>query len=154
MLFNSPEFLFCYLPIVLLGYALLGKFGRTVVVSWLAGASLAFYAYWRPEFVLLLAGSIAVNYVASRVIWHLRERSRPQLIVLTLAITANLSTLAFFKYLFPLLHFIGDTLGLHAQLTSVILPLGISFFTFTQIAYLIDLSQDTAEPQDLISYVL
>jgi alginate O-acetyltransferase complex protein AlgI len=154
MLFNSPEFLFCYLPIVILGYAVLGKFGRTSVVSWLAFSSLAFYAYWRPEFVFLLLGSIAVNYACSRVIWHLRERSRPQLIVLTLAITANLSTLAFFKYLFPLLHFIGDTLGLHVQLTGVILPLGISFFTFTQIAYLIDLSQDTAEPQDLMSYVL
>ena len=99
MLFNSPEFLFCYLPIVLLGYAVLGKFGRTPVVSWLAFSSLAFYAYWRPEFVLLLVGSIAVNYACSRVIWHLRERSRPQVIVLTLAITANLATLAFFRNL-------------------------------------------------------
>jgi alginate O-acetyltransferase complex protein AlgI len=154
MLFNSPEFLFCYLPIVLLGYAILGRFGRTAVVSWLAFSSLAFYAYWRLEFVLLLLGSITVNYASSRVIWHLRERPRPQIFVLTLAITANLATLAFFKYLFPLMHFIDDTLGYHAQLISVILPLGISFFTFTQIAYLIDLSQETAEPQDLISYVL
>jgi alginate O-acetyltransferase complex protein AlgI len=154
MLFNSPEFLFCYLPIVLLGYAVLGKFGRTAVVSWLACASLAFYAYWRPEFVLLLAGSIAVNYACSRLIWRLRERSRAQVVVLTLAITANLATLAFFKYLFPLIHFIDDTLGLHASFTNVILPLGISFFTFTQIAYLVDLSQETAEPQDLSGYVL
>jgi alginate O-acetyltransferase complex protein AlgI len=154
MLFNSPEFLFCYLPIVLLGYAVLGRFGRTPVVSWLAVSSLAFYAYWRPEFVLLLAGSIAVNYACARVIWRLRDRPKPQLIVLTLAITANLATLGFFKYLFPLMHFIGDTLGLHAQFAAVILPLGISFFTFTQIAYLVDLSQETAEPQDLISYVL
>ncbi len=56
------------------------------------------------------------------------------MIVLALAITANLATLGFFKYLFPLIHFIDDTLGLHAQFTGVILPLGISFFTFTQIA--------------------
>ena len=154
MLFNSPEFLFCYLPIVLLGYAILGRFGRNPVVSWLAFSSLAFYAYWRLEFVLLLMGSITVNYASSRVIWHLRERPRPQMIVLTLAVAANLATLAFFKYLFPLLHFLDDALGLHAQFISVILPLGISFFTFTQIAYLIDLSQETAEPQGLISYVL
>ena len=138
MLFNSPEFLFCYLPIVLLGYAVLGRFGRVPVVSWLAGASLAFYAYWRPEFVLLLAGSIAVNYGCSRVIWHLRERSRAQMVVLTLAVTANLATLGFFKYLFPLLHFIDDALGIQTQLTNVILPLGISFFTFTLIAYLVE----------------
>src|SRR5271166_5901611 len=154
MLFNSPEFLFCFLPIVLLGYAVLGRFGRTSVVSWLALSSLAFYGYWRVEFVFLLLGSIAVNYACARAIWRLRERSRPQVIVLTLAITANLATLAFFKYLFPLLHFVDDMLGLHAQFTNVILPLGISFFTFTQIAYLVDLSQETAEPQSLISYVL
>jgi len=154
MLFNSPEFLFCYLPIVLLGYAILGKFGRAAVVSWLAFSSLAFYAYWRLEFVWLLVGSITVNYACSRVIWHFRGRSKSKLTVLTLAITANLATLAFFKYLFPLIHFIDDTLGLQAQLANVILPLGISFFTFTQIAYLVDLSQDTADPQDLISYVL
>jgi D-alanyl-lipoteichoic acid acyltransferase DltB (MBOAT superfamily) len=76
------------------------------------------------------------------------------MLVLTLAITANLATLAFFKYLFPLVNFIDDILGLNVQLANVILPLGISFFTFTQIAYLVDLSQETAEPQDLISYVL
>jgi D-alanyl-lipoteichoic acid acyltransferase DltB (MBOAT superfamily) len=104
--------------------------------------------------VLLLAGSIAVNYACSRLIWRLRERSRAQTVVLTLAITANLGTLAFFKYLFPFIRFVDDTLGLHAQITNVILPLGISFFTFTQIAYLVDLSQDTAEPQDLVGYVL
>jgi alginate O-acetyltransferase complex protein AlgI len=154
MLFNSPEFLFCYLPVVLLGYAVLGRFGRTPVVVWLALSSLAFYAYWRPEYVLLLAASIVVNYACSRVIWHFRERSRSQMIVLTLAITANLATLAFFKYLFPFVHFIDDTLGLHALLANVILPLGISFFTFTQISYLVDLSQETAEPQDFMSYVL
>jgi alginate O-acetyltransferase complex protein AlgI len=154
MLFNSPEFLFCYLPMVLLGYAILSKFGRTPVVAWLAFASLAFYAYWRFEFVFLLVGSIAVNFACSRLIWRLRERSKSQMIVLTLGITANLATLAFFKYLFPLMHFVNDTLGLQAQFTNVVLPLGISFFTFTQIAYLIDLSQETAEPQDLLSYML
>src|SRR5882672_2956658 len=154
MLFNSPEFLFCYLPLVLLGYAVLGKFGRTSVVSWLALSSLAFYAYWRPEFVLLLVGSIAVNYGCSRAIWRLRDRSRSQMIALTLAVAANLATLAYFKYLFPVMHFIDHLLGLHVQLTNVTLPLGISFFTFTQIAYLIDLSQETAEPQDLVSYAL
>jgi alginate O-acetyltransferase complex protein AlgI len=154
VLFNSPEFLFCYLPIVLLGYALLGKLGRTAVVSWLAAASLAFYAYWRPEFVLLLVGSIVVNYACSRVIWQLRDRTRVQVSVLTLAIAANLAALAYFKYLFPLLHFMDDTLGWHSQFSNVVLPLGISFFTFTQIAYLIDLSQETAEPQDFTGYVL
>ena len=73
---------------------------------------------------------------------------------LTLAVAANLSTLAFFKYLPALVLFMHDTLGLKVHLSDVILPLGISFFTFTQIAYLVDLSQDTAEPQDLLSYVL
>jgi alginate O-acetyltransferase complex protein AlgI len=154
MLFNSPAFLFIYLPIVLLGFVVLGRFGRTAIVSWLAFMSLAFYAYWRLEFLLLLLGSIAVNYACSRLIWRYRARPGLQNTFLTLGILANLGGLAYFKYFFPVLRFVNDSLGIHSDFANVILPLGISFFTFTQIGYLIDLSQDAAEPQDLIGYVL
>ena len=154
MLFNSPEFLFCYLPIVLAGFALLGRFGRTAVISWLAFMSLAFYAYWRPAFLLLLLGSILGNYLCSRLIWRNHSRARVQTAILTLGIAGNLATLAYFKYFFPILHFVNDTLGFQADVGNVILPLGISFFTFTQIAYLIDLSEDAAEPQSFIGYTL
>jgi D-alanyl-lipoteichoic acid acyltransferase DltB (MBOAT superfamily) len=154
MLFNSAQFLFCFLPIAVLGFALLARFGRTTVVVWLAFMSLVFYAYWRMDFLALLIGSISVNFVCSRLLWRYREREGLKKLILTLGVIANLGLLAYFKYLFPLLHFLSDSLGLPLVVGGVILPLGISFFTFTQIAYLIDLSEDSAEPQDFVSYVL
>jgi alginate O-acetyltransferase complex protein AlgI len=154
MLFNSPAFLFCYLPIALAGFAICSRFGRTPVVAWLAFISLAFYGYWRPIFLVLLVGSILVNYTTAALIWQSRSRPGVQKFWLAAGITANLGALAYFKYLFPLLHFFNDAFNLHHLVGSVILPLGISFFTFTQIAYLIDLAQDAAEPQDFVSYVL
>lgn len=154
MLFNSPQFLFCFLPIALIGFAILSKFGRRAVVAWLAIASLAFYAYWRPAFLLLLCGSILVNYAAAKLIWRNREQPGRQKVWMIFGIALNLGVLCFFKYLFPFLRFLKDAGGFHFSVGSVILPLGISFFTFTQIAYLVDLAQGAAEPQDFISYVL
>jgi alginate O-acetyltransferase complex protein AlgI len=154
MLFNSPAFLFVYLPLTLAGFALFSKFGRTPVVSWLAFMSLAFYGYWKPIFLLLLLGSILVNYACASLIWRSRDRAGVQKFWLTAGIVVNLGALCYFKYLFPLLHFFHDAFHLGHDFGSVILPLGISFFTFTQIAYLIDLAGGTAEPQSFVSYVL
>jgi D-alanyl-lipoteichoic acid acyltransferase DltB (MBOAT superfamily) len=154
MLFNSPAFLFCYLPIALCGFAVASRFGRTPVVAWLAFMSLVFYGYWRPIFLVLLVGSILVNYGAAALIWRTRERPTLQKAWLMAGIAANLGALCYFKYLFPLLHFFHDLFSLQHVFGNVILPLGISFFTFTQIAYLVDLAQGAAEPQDFVSYVL
>jgi len=154
MLFNSPQFIFCFLPIVLAGFAVLCRFGRTPVVAWLAFMSLVFYAYWRPAFVLLLVGSILVNYGCAHLIWRHRSQPRLQRAILILGIAANLGALAYFKYLFPFMNFVSGALSLGQTIGNVILPLGISFFTFTQIGYLVDLAQQEAEPQDFVSYVL
>lgn len=154
MLFNSPEFLFCYLPLVLLGYAVAARFGRTAVVFWLAAMSVAFYAYWRPAFVVLLLGSVFSNYLFALGIWRYRHQPRLQRTLVSIGVVANLAALAYFKYLFPLLHFIETTFGMVTGPNDIILPLGISFFTFTQIAYLIDLADDEAAPQDLPGYIL
>lgn len=154
MLFNSPQFLFVFLPIAILGFVITCHWGRHAVVSWLAIASLAFYAYWRPPFLLLLAGSILVNYTCAGLIWKFRNQERLQKAWMILGICLNLGTLCFFKYLFPTLHFFERHDMIHFAVGDVILPLGISFFTFTQIGYLVDLAQGAAEPQDFISYVL
>ncbi|MFY9935988.1 MAG: MBOAT family O-acyltransferase [Silvibacterium sp.] len=154
MLFNSPEFLFCYLPIVLAGFAVAGRFGRLPVVCWLAFMSLVFYGYWRPAFLFLLVGSIIVNFTCSRLIWKFQARPAIQKACLVAGVSLNLGALFYYKYLFSLLHFLDGVGVLHHSFGNVILPLGISFFTFTQIAYLIDLAQGAAEPQSFISYVL
>jgi len=154
VLFNSYAFLFVFLPVTLLGYEIAGRFGRRAVIGWLALASLGFYGYWKPAFLVLLVGSIAVNYVAAGLISRqIPNRVAPR-VWLVLAITANLATLGYFKYCFPMLNFTTAALRLGRHWQDVLLPVGISFFTFTQTAYLVDLYQGVAKHQDIPSYVL
>ena len=154
MLFNSFGFLFVFLPITLAGYQLAGRVGRRAVVVWLGLMSLVFYGVWRREFLWLLGGSIAFNYLCSRLITRWRAQERMAATALLAGVCGNLLLLFYYKYLFPTLTGLGDLLRLHHQFAGVLLPLGISFFTFTQIAYLVDLRQGAAEPQDLPEYVL
>ena len=153
MLFNSYVFVFAYLPIVLLGYSIAGHFHRKAVVIWLGIASLAFYGYWYPPFLLILGSSILVNYLFSTLISRTLPNSISTRLVLWVAISANLGLLCWFKYLFPFLNLLSDVLH-RSHWGSVLLPLGISFFTFTQIAYLVDLQQGAASQQDFFSYLL
>ncbi len=154
MLFNSYRFLFLFLPITLLGYPLLGRFGRRSVMLWLAAASLLFYAAWNPTFVFLLFLSVLINYLVAFAISAASPDSAARRYLLTAGIASNLFLLFYFKYLFKvmlLLHTFGFTDSPHR---SILLPLGISFFTFTQISYLVDLAQGQAERQDFLSYLL
>jgi alginate O-acetyltransferase complex protein AlgI len=153
MLFSTNVFLFVFLPVTLLGYQLMSRFGSRAVFVWLSAMSLVFYGYWNPKFLLLLLGSIALNFAAARLIAASRDPRR-KTFWLTAAIVANLGLLFWFKYLFPLLHFALSAGWVGRDYGSVLLPLGISFFTFTQIAYLVDLSQSEDAPEDLLSYVL
>ena len=154
MLFNSYPFLLIFLPVTLLGYELAGRFHRRVVVAWLMVASLAFYAYWNPVFLLLLLSSIGFNYLLASLISRRIPNAISSRAWLWTAITGNLAALCYFKYLFPLLIFASRLSGSSHLWTNVVLPLGISFFTFTQIAYLVDLQQGIATYQDFFSYVL
>lgn len=153
MLFSSNAFVFMFLPVALLGYQLLGRFGRRAVFGWLTLISFFFYGYWNPKYLLLLGSSILLNFVCSRLI-VLVKTERAKTAWLVAGIAANLGLLFWFKYLFPLLHYFHGIGWLGRGFGSVVLPLGISFFTFTQIAYLVDLRQGEAEPQSLLSYML
>ncbi|HEY3990254.1 MAG TPA: MBOAT family O-acyltransferase [Acidobacteriaceae bacterium] len=154
MLFNSFGFLFVFLPITLAGYQLAGRIGRRAVVLWLGLMSLVFYGVWRREFLWLLGGSIVFNFVCSRAIVRWREQDRAAAAAMWTGVCGNLLLLFYYKYLFPTLTGLGELLRLHHTFAGVLLPLGISFFTFTQIAYLVDLRQGAAEPQDLPEYLL
>ena len=154
MLFSSNVFLFVFLPVSLAGYQLLSRFGSRVVLSWLTLISLFFYGFWNPVYLLLLAGSIFFNYLASGLISGAAANERRQSFWLRAAICGNLLLLVYFKYLFPLLNFFHSVGVLPHGFTNVVLPLGISFFTFTQIAFLIDLKQGIAERQGVLSFSL
>ncbi|HME21372.1 MAG TPA: MBOAT family protein [Acetobacteraceae bacterium] len=138
MLFNSPEFVLAFLPIALGGFFLAGRVGGTRwALCWLVAASLFFYGWWNPKFVLLLAGSILANYAFGQQILHLARngRRREAQRWLIAGVTANLALLGWFKYANFMIH---DVLRLHTPELDIFLPLAISFFTFQQIMYLVE----------------
>jgi D-alanyl-lipoteichoic acid acyltransferase DltB (MBOAT superfamily) len=156
MLFNSYSFIFLFLPIVLLGFFQLARLHRAYAAAWLAISSLFFYGYWNPAYVGLLLGSIVCNYafgmwIAKAGVQHASARKKH---VLIFAIAANLALLGYFKYANFFLSSANGLAGTNFSLGDIILPLGISFFTFTQIAFLVDTYQDKVKEYNFIHYVL
>ena len=165
MLFNSFAFLFGYLPIVLAGYFLLDRLTssaswRLAPAVWLALASLFFYAWWDVRYLPLLLASICVNYGAGRLIGVRAGAARKRVLVAALAL--NLGLLAYYKYA----NFFIDSVNAVAVAAGagagslpwsgldIILPIGISFFTFTQIAFLVDCYRGEVREYRFIHYVL
>ncbi|MBN9563102.1 MAG: MBOAT family protein [Alphaproteobacteria bacterium] len=135
MLFNSQVFILLFLPVVLAGYyALAGS--RTWRQAWVVLASLGFYGWWDVRFVPLLAGLTVANWLIVR--WFARVRA-PWIPVL--GVVLNLATLGVFKYADFFRGTVYGVLGDDWQPWSLILPLGISFFVFQKISYLIDLKR-------------
>jgi len=151
MLFNSLGYIFAFLPAVLLGWWVLARFGRRRALVWLTLASLFFYAWWDWRYLALLGGSIVFNYGAAHFI-HAAGRRRK--LLLGLAIAVDLGVLGWFKYADFLLQTLAALLGRHWAPIGVPLPLGISFFTFTQIAFLVDTARGKAREADPVNYAL
>ena len=153
MLFNSYSFLLWFLPISLIGFYLLGHTRPGGARIWLIGASFFFYGWWNAKFVLLLLASIGFNYGVSLAILNAEQPERQRLI-LTIGIVSNLAALVYYKYLFWLLGLAHEIGWIAADAGSVILPLGISFFTFTQIGYIVDCQQGLVRERGLVNYAL
>lgn len=136
MLFNSFQFLFLFLPATLLGALLLERWSRKAFIVWLIGASVVFYGAWNPRFLWILCLSLVLNYAIAL----LMERSagNARRIWLVIGLVWNLGLLGYFKYT----NFLGTTIeeltGHDPGWPEVILPIGISFFTFQKIAFIID----------------
>ena len=137
MLFNSYPFIFLFLPVVLLGYFALGRIGNLAPVIWLALASLVFYSVSNWQFVLLLLASVAFNYLIGLVLITRRLGALPRLAVLAAGVTGDLLVLAYFKYAGFLAANLNALFSTDLTL-NILLPVGISFYTFTQIAFLVD----------------
>lgn len=154
MLFSSFAFIFGFLPLALVGFYVSAWIGHRVAAAWLVLASLAFYAYWKLSFLPLLLISITFNYGISQLLAATVKRPALQSAILALGIAADLLALVYYKYLFALLSFLRAEGVVDFTFADVILPLGISFFTFTQIGYLVDVKQGVAKTRDALSYVL
>ena len=156
MVFSSYIFLLAFLPAVLIGfYALRGMDQRGASVTFLLLASLAFYAHWNVAHLALLVGSIFVNFVLGRVIAETGDASRRK-VALIGGVVFNLSLIFWFKYFDFAAANIASVTGDTHVYKNLLLPLGISFFTFQQIAYLVDCHQTRqceTKPRDYALFV-
>ena len=156
MLFTTPAFFCLFLPLALAGFFIAGRFSRAAAAAWLFCASLGFYGYWMPEATSLLLASIGFNYfVGLRIARsHGCGSSGAAQGWTALGVVLNLGLLGYFKYFNFFVGNIEALLGAHWQIGQVVLPIGISFFTFTQIAFLIDTNRARASEYRLINYGL
>jgi alginate O-acetyltransferase complex protein AlgI len=145
VLFNSIEFIFFFLPFTLLAYHLLAKWGfHGTAMSFLTLASLFYYSWWDVSYLPLILASTLFNFLMGRLILVPRRRSR-QKIVMALGVAANLLLLGYCKYAAFFAASLNGLLGTPLfDVPHIALPLAISFFTFTQIAYLADVCMEEA----------
>jgi D-alanyl-lipoteichoic acid acyltransferase DltB (MBOAT superfamily) len=152
MLFNSYAFLLVFLPVFLVLFFWFGKRSQRAAVSWLGASSLAFYAWWDYRDVALLLASIVFNFfVGTRLAASAGTVQGKRL--LTLAVAINLVGLAWFKYADFGISVVNALTGGQFALLGIALPIGISFFTFTQIAFLIDTWQGKAREYNFPAYL-
>ncbi len=156
MLFNSYVFIFAFLPVTLAGFFLLGRVKPLLAAAWLTVASLFFYGWWNPLYVGLLSFSILFNYACGMAIARAGMRGgRPaQKRWLIFAVAVNLAVLAYCKYANFFLAGISHFSGWALSFGEIVLPLGISFFTFTQIAFLADTYYGKAREYNFVHYSL
>jgi D-alanyl-lipoteichoic acid acyltransferase DltB (MBOAT superfamily) len=156
MLFNSYVFLLAFLPVTLLVFLWIeGRGLRQAALLWLTVASLFFYAWWNPPFVALILASLAFNFGLGRALS--RRAAQPggrARWPLAAGIAANLALLGYFKYWNFLLENAGWLVGRRFASESIFLPLGISFFTFQQIAFLVDARRGGTREYDPVHYGL
>ena len=156
MLFNSYEFIFLFFPIALSGYFFWGRFTEKNWANvWLALASFVFYGFWDWRYLPLLLGSIATNYVVAGLILRARRQSelKSAKLFFGVGLLFNVGLLGYYKYLDFLLDSL-NVLGTHFSLLNIVLPLGISFFTITQLLYLFDCYEGVANDHHPVNYAL
>ncbi len=158
MLFNSFEYIFVFLPVSALVYLLLNKRKlTTAATAWLVLASLFFYSWWNIKYLALIMGSVIFNFGCGSALVKFSgsaKMERARRTVLLFGIVANVLLLGYYKYVDFFIGNLNALAGLQLTFEKIILPLGISFFTFTQIAYLVDTYKGAAKEYDFLNYAL
>jgi len=158
MLFNSYEFLFAFLPVTFVGYFWLNTIGLTLVARiFLISASLFFYSWWNVLYLPLIVGSICVNYFIGCGLCsqdNKINKTHFQKILLILGIFLNLALLGFFKYTNFLIDNFNIISAIKLPTLDLLLPLAISFFTFQQIAYIVDCYQGKVKDTKFLNYTV
>lgn len=154
MLFNSYEFIFAFLPItVIVFYALCGRVNVKAALGWLVVASLFFYGWWNPTYLALLVPSILINYGLGLILVT-RAGTQVGYALMLSGVAFNLGLIGYYKYAGFLASLVSPELAARWDLAAIILPLGISFFTFQQISFLVDCYRGLGQERSLRNYFL
>lgn len=158
MLFNSYIFVLLFLPLVIIGYFFLNRFGWYRVANvFLIGMSLWFYGYYNPRYLLLIGISILGNYGIATGINRVAEGNKNSKLgkfLLVSGVVANIASIFYFKYYDFFLSNVNGLFGTSFELRHIVLPLGISFFTFQQVSYLVDTYRGETKDYGFIEYAL
>ena len=153
MLFNSYIFVLLFLPLTFVGYFSLNKISYEAGKVWLLGMSLWFYAYFNINYLPIIVLSICVNYIMNKLIITAASNTTKR-IWLTIALVANVGVLFYFKYYDFFIDNINSLFRSDFVLHRLILPLGISFFTFQQLSYIIDSYRGEVPDYSFLDYAL
>ena len=155
MLFNSYPFIFFFLPVCWAGYFLFNR-GRLLRMgkAWICFASVFFYSYWNIYYLPVLSISILVNFVLGSFLYQSVITLKYRKLLLLTGIFFNVGLLAFYKYSDFSIENYNYVTGGCIGLLNLILPLGISFFTFTQIAFIVDTYRGKAKEFNITNYIL
>ncbi|MFQ5509984.1 MAG: MBOAT family O-acyltransferase [Leptospirillia bacterium] len=155
MLFSSYAFIFVFLPITLLVFFRIGGMGHhRVAVAWLVGASLFFYGWWNPAYLGLILASVLFNYALGVRLAGTDGEGNGRRATLIFGICSNLGLLGYFKYAGFFLDTVSRMTGADLSIEAILLPLGISFFTFQQITYLVDAYRGETREYNFLHYAL
>ena len=159
MLFNSYEFIFLFLPITFFVYFWLNKKRLTIASkTWMVFASLFFYSWWNILYLPIILGSILFNFTVGSSISRMQSIESKKRVsrktLLVFGLVSNILLLGYFKYMDFFIANTNMVLGNNWDLMHIVLPLGISFFTFTQIAYLVDAYRNEVKEMDYLNYTL
>ncbi len=151
MFFNSYIFIFLFLPIALIGYYFLNRIKKySLAKLFLVVMSLWFYAYFHVPYLFIIVCSVGVNYLCHLALLRYKYKK----LILTGGILLNVGVLVYFKYFDFMLTMVNKVLHSEFSVMGILLPLGISFFTFQQVAFLVDTMKGEAEKQSLLDYML
>jgi D-alanyl-lipoteichoic acid acyltransferase DltB (MBOAT superfamily) len=156
MTFNSYAFLFLFLPVILIGYYALTRSSpsQRPALVWLVAGSLVFYALLGPGYLFVLLGSVLGNFAVARALMRAPEGSRVRRRILTGGIVANLLLLGIYKYTGFLAENVNALFDTEFSALAVAYPVGLSFFTFIQIGFLLDVYSGQVERLSFLRYLL
>ena len=155
MLCNSYVFVFAFLPIVLAVFYLLGPLtGRRIAVAWLVVSSLFFYGWWNPANLGLILVSIFFNFTLGLVLNMAERGTSKAKLILAFGVSVNLASIGYYKYANFFVDNANSFFDAGWNFDTIILPLAISFFTFQQIAYLVDAYAGETREYNFLDYCL